>query len=1022
MKGSNSRKTDLLDEDQLDQSIDFGQLTDLKGASIVLDLLGNWNNPDHADTAYPDNFSDQSEVIEELQDAESSFGSFNDDATYVPERELVGSLFADSMQNASIYSSPVDRLRLPGLNSVLFGFRLLEELGTGSFAKVFRARQGDLANREVVLKVSAIEGTEPQTLAQLQHTHVVPIYSVHEDPDRGLRAVCMPYFGGTALSKILHEVWRDKPVPEDNGRVVIEALDRIAASRVPSSDETESLDASAKPEPQIQVPEHAARNTIARSTYVQAVAWIIARLAEGLQHSHERNVIHRDIKPSNILLSAEGQPLLLDFNVSQLIDCNPEDVSLGGTIAYMAPEHLRAAIIRDHASMVLVDHQSDIYSLGLVLYEMLAGNSPFEKGTNATLSPDFLNTMLIERQRTIPSLREQTKLDIPWSLESILRKSTAPDPVDRYATAEQFADDLNCFLNDLPLKFAPELSRIEQVQKWIRRHPRLKATALVSLAALALIIPGGIALRMTRHDLAASINAVKTAEAYNEADQFEKDAVRALSMTNLFTEHEATQRAGIEACRQTLNRFGVLKHADWQVKAPWTYLSFDRRIKLSESVRELLLVLAGAEVRNATDLNEAALQALNLLKIAERLRSLPPSRALLIDRERYLLIARQDAQAADARRQADRTAADSAYDKYMLATAFMRDETPQGLKQAIHLLSQSIEETPTHFWSHFERALCAQQLGDYVLATADFGTCIGLSPKSSWSHFNLGYLLEKQGRRPEALHSYTQAIECDQDFLSAYVNRAMLRIELGHFQLALEDIDKAEKLGRDDVVLDAGRAMAYEGLGKHADADREFAAAMKRVEQIPGSPIDRISWTYAMAVSQRAPQIANQVFNDILKIRPEHPQAHYGQGMLLMQADQLESAIRSFDNAIKADAGFIAPVRYRAICLARLGRIADASADAEYCISREPTNPETFYTSTCVLALAARQTNSSELAEEALRTLKLAIVHTDPQEVSALLERAANDEDLSRLRSDKEFQRITGTEVKKPDSKPAKET
>src|SRR5436309_2654844 len=99
-------------------------------------------------------------------------------------------------------------LSLPAVGEELFGFRLQRELGCGAFAQVFLAEQGNLAGRPVVIKVSAIEGNEPQTLAQLQHTHIVPIHSVHEDPRAGLRAVCMPYFGGASLSRVLQQLWQ----------------------------------------------------------------------------------------------------------------------------------------------------------------------------------------------------------------------------------------------------------------------------------------------------------------------------------------------------------------------------------------------------------------------------------------------------------------------------------------------------------------------------------------------------------------------------------------------------------------------------------------------------------------------------------------------------------------------------------------------------------------------------------------------------------------------------------------------
>src|SRR5262249_3297120 len=97
-------------------------------------------------------------------------------------------------------------LRLPEVGEKLFGFRLCGQLGRGAFARVYLAEQADLAGPPVVLKVSAIEGSEPQTLAQLQHTNSVPIYSVHEDAAASIRAVCMPYFGGASLSAVLQRL------------------------------------------------------------------------------------------------------------------------------------------------------------------------------------------------------------------------------------------------------------------------------------------------------------------------------------------------------------------------------------------------------------------------------------------------------------------------------------------------------------------------------------------------------------------------------------------------------------------------------------------------------------------------------------------------------------------------------------------------------------------------------------------------------------------------------------------------
>ena len=150
----------------------------------------------------------------------------------------------------------------PEVGAELFGFRLCQELGRGAFARVFLGKQADLAGRPVVLKISDVEGDEPQTLAQLQHTHIVPIYSVHEDRSRRLRAVCMPYFGGATLAAVLEALKRDA-WPSRSGRGLVEALQRVG-SPLPAAPSTPP-----------------ALIHLSGLTYPRAAAWIVARLARG---------------------------------------------------------------------------------------------------------------------------------------------------------------------------------------------------------------------------------------------------------------------------------------------------------------------------------------------------------------------------------------------------------------------------------------------------------------------------------------------------------------------------------------------------------------------------------------------------------------------------------------------------------------------------------------------------------------------------------------------------------------------
>ncbi len=217
----------------------------------------------------------------------------------------------------------------------------------GAFATVYLAEQVELAGRPVVVKVSSDEGAEPQTLAQLQHTHIVPIYSQHVNAAAGLRGV-------HAVLRRREPVARPR-APSGSRRRSRRRGDSSSGrcgwckrlrSTTSNACRTEVLVTS-----KIQRPAQTPLARLEHGSYIEASAWIVACLADGLHHAHQRGILHRDIKPSNILLAADGQPLLLDFNLSEDIKephrCHA--ATLGGTVAYMAPEHLRDGIARSGA-------------------------------------------------------------------------------------------------------------------------------------------------------------------------------------------------------------------------------------------------------------------------------------------------------------------------------------------------------------------------------------------------------------------------------------------------------------------------------------------------------------------------------------------------------------------------------------------------------------------------------------------------------------------------------------------------
>lgn len=317
---------------------------------------------------------------------------------------------------------------VPGLQ--LGDFALEEVLGSGAFATVYRATQISLG-REVALKVTRIQNLQSQkrdyearTLGALGHEHIVRVYSVEEIPDQSVRLLCMSFVAGTDLDHVIRALKKMDP-EEWSGRAIVEAVDQLAHER----------------EAMFDLASIRARNRLEQSDFIQAVCWMGARLAEALSHAHRNGVLHRDIKPANILIDRYGRPLLSDFNLATMTEQGLEKGHFGGTIRYMAPEHLDAFNPTCDVPHEAVNELCDVYSLGVVLYEFLTGTPPFKSKVDSRLSGEILFELAKDRRENVPSARD-VRADVPIPLNRVIRRCLAPDPKDRYDSAEELVDVL----------------------------------------------------------------------------------------------------------------------------------------------------------------------------------------------------------------------------------------------------------------------------------------------------------------------------------------------------------------------------------------------------------------------------------------------------------------------------------------------------------------------------------------------------------------------------------------------------
>lgn len=334
-------------------------------------------------------------------------------------------------------------------------FDLLAMLGEGQFAKVFLARQRTM-QRLVALKVSAHRGAEAQTLAQLDHPHIVRVYDQRVVPDRDVLLVYMPYLAGGTLHDVLDRV-RKTPKERRSGRTLLEAVDA-------------SLDRRGE----IPPASSSGRQAWAARSWPATVCALGVKLASALDYAHKHDVLHRDVKPANVLLTAEGEPLLADFNVgccSKVEGAGPA-AFFGGSLGYMAAEHLEAFNPDHERSAESLDGRADVFGLAVTLWELLTGERPFSAEQMRGNWPETLKFLVEQRQagpkpEAIANFPEE---DVPGFRE-VLLKCLETDPNKRPATAGEMARELDLCLRPATRRLVrPAPGGWRDV---VKRHPLL---------------------------------------------------------------------------------------------------------------------------------------------------------------------------------------------------------------------------------------------------------------------------------------------------------------------------------------------------------------------------------------------------------------------------------------------------------------------------------------------------------------------------------------------------------------------
>jgi serine/threonine protein kinase/TolB-like protein len=343
-------------------------------------------------------------------------------------------------------SAPAESGLAPGAR--VGPYQLIRRLGIGGMAEVWLARRADGAfKREVALKLPMLNrlqaglelrfARERDILASLEHPHIARLYDAGVDP-QGLPYLAMEYVQGAPLTD-----WCD-------------------AQR-------------------LEIPQRLE---------------LFLQVLEAVQYAHEKSVIHRDLKPSNILTTESGQVRLLDFGVARLLEAEetnqPALTSVYGralTPDYASPELLRGDPI---------DARSDLYSLGVLLYELLTGTRPYRLKSAASIGALDQAIATIEVKKPSMQLEqsaaaarastaERLSRQLRGDLDAVVLKALAKEPAQRYPSAAALAEDLRCHLEGNPIRARPALI-VYRLRKFVLRNRALLAVSVIALAAILAVV------------------------------------------------------------------------------------------------------------------------------------------------------------------------------------------------------------------------------------------------------------------------------------------------------------------------------------------------------------------------------------------------------------------------------------------------------------------------------------------------------------------------------------------------------
>jgi tetratricopeptide (TPR) repeat protein len=904
---------------------------------------------------------------------------------------------------------------LPGLApadapaaGVLGDFRIVREVGRGGMGVVYEAVQVSLGRR-VALKVLPFAATmdarhlqrfknEAQAAAGLHHTNIVPVYAV--GCERGVHYYAMQYIEGRTLAHLIADLrGADADRPTTPQAEAGPACGGVANA----SEGREAAPGAATP----PVARLSTVSSVRDAGYYRGVARHGIQAAEALDCAHRQGVVHRDVKPANLMVDGQERVWVMDFGLAQVQSDTRLTLTgdLVGTLRYMSPEQTLA-------KRVVVDHRTDVYSLGATLYELL------------TLRPalDGRDREELLRQITFAEPKAPRRLDkaIPAELETIVLKAMAKNPDERYQTAEELADDLRHYLEDRPIQ-ARRPGLVKRVWKWCRRHKALVGAAAAVLLVAGLLA-GGVGLWWLE----------KRASLEAEVKPALEEAVRLHGAGRMPEALSAARRAEGLLAGGPVREELAERVREWRADLEMVAKLEDIRVRQSE-VKDGHFAKESAGPEYAAAFREYGIDVESLAAGAAaeliRGRMVPAELAGALDDWAGLLP--PGSRAAAKRLLAISHAANPSTWRDRIAAASKRDDnnalaalaesadigrlpTPmvlltagvlanRGMRgHAVELLWKLQRQRPDDFWVNHELAsqLLELQPPRRHEAIRFYSVAVALRPRSPGAYVNLGRTLALQRNWREAEHAFRKAIALKEDYAEAHANLGGALVEQGKLGQAEEACRQAIALSGDDgaaflnlgnvlrrrgkvaeavevsrqaVKLLPKNAAAYNTLGRALAAQKRLSEAVDAYHSAialePENPLFQLNLC-GVLTDQGKLQDAERSARAAVRLQPNLDLAHYSLGDALRNQGRLDEAIAEYRAVLRLNKDCSEAHVNLGVALAGKGLLDEAIAEYRAAIRLKPDLPQAHVNLGTALRIKGRLDNAIAEFREAIRIKK----------------------------------------------------